>query len=274
MAGAEGLFADYSIDLEIADPPGGPENIKRVASGERDFCLTSVHHYLTAWADAGPLAARFAAIVVQRSPVSAIVLDASPITEPADLAGARLGGSADGTFTREFLASLEQRGVGAPVLVPLTGDEIHAALVAGEIDAYVEYIDALPRQRRLVGAPLRAVPVGLGVYASGLVAADRLSDETVARMRGALVDSIKRQREDPEAGVAEQGRRYPAIDPVQATEGWKLIEPFVFAAGEPGVMNAATWDETLDFLTAIRGLPRPPTEMVYRPELATADLSS
>ncbi|MFP5376986.1 MAG: ABC transporter substrate-binding protein, partial [Acidimicrobiia bacterium] len=72
-AGASGLFASYGLDVEILDPAPGPENVRRVAAGRSDFCLTSVTHFLAARATSGPLGARFAAVVVQRSPMAGIV---------------------------------------------------------------------------------------------------------------------------------------------------------------------------------------------------------
>lgn len=267
-AGADGLFAEHQIDVDIADPPGGPENIKQVAGGDRDFCLTSVHHFLTARAEAGGLAARFVAIVVQRSPLAAFVPEQSPITEPHQLAGVRLGGSADANHTLEFLATLAHLGIGAPTPVTMVGPEAHVALGAGEVDAIVGFSDGLPRSSRLAGVPLRAIPVGLDIYASGLVAADRISFDTVARMRAALCEALERQRQDPRSGLDEMCLRYPETVPDEALEGWRLLEPNVFTGAEPGSMAPSRWEATLAFLTAARGLPRPDPDSVYRADFA------
>ena len=269
MAGTEGLFAGHGFDVEIADPPGGPDNIRRVATGERDFCLTSIHHYLSAWAEDGDLSARFVAISVQRSPIAAVVLDGSPLRELGDIAGRRLAGSPTGSFTVEFLASLAEQGIDPPELVTVPGADARTAVVNGEADLFVEFVDALPRLQRLAGVPLRAIPAGLDIYSSGLVAADRLSHDTVARMRDALASALRRQREDPSAGLDELCRRYPDVVPGEAIEGWRVLEPYVFAGGEPGAMDAGKWERTLDVLTAARRLSRPDPERVYRPEFAT-----
>ncbi len=266
MAGSAGPFAEHRIEIEIADPPGGPDNIREVAGGGRDFCLTSVHHYLTAWARDGDLAARFVAIVVQRSPISAIVRAGSPILALEDLAGRRLAGSGDDNHTIEFLATLDRRGLTRPAVAPVTGDAARSALARGEVDALVGIVDAVPRVQRLAGVPLRAIPAGLDIYASGLVAADRLSTETVDRMRAGLVQALVKQREDPEGGVAELCHRYPEIVPTEAIEGWKLLEPLVFCGPEPGAMDRAKWVDTLEFLCAARGLPQPEPERIYRPD--------
>ena len=272
-AGADGLFAENRIEVDIAGPPGGPDNIQQVASGERDFCLTSVHHFLTAQAGTFDLAARFVAIMVQRSPLAALVPAASSLTRPSHLAGALVGGSADHNHTLEFLATLARLGIQAPSMVTPADNDSHAALGRGEVEAIVGFTDALPRASRLAGLPLRAVPVGLEVYASGLVAADRLPAETVARMRAALVAGLERQRQDPACGLHEMCRRFPDTVPAEALEGWRLLEPNVFTGVPPGSMEPARWDATLEFLTAARSLPQPRPEQVYRPEFATSSVA-
>ncbi len=104
-----GLFADHGLEVAILEPEGGPDNIARVASGESDFALTSVQHYLSARAasPSAELAARFVAIIVQRSPIAALVPANSRVREPADLAGCRVGGDRTSPHLLEFLAALD-----------------------------------------------------------------------------------------------------------------------------------------------------------------------
>lgn len=241
-----------------------------MADGGSDFCLTSVHHYLTARQKAGPLAARFAAMIVRRSPIAALVPDDSPLREAADLQGRRVTGSPDKPHMQEFLASLAHRGLEGCEVVPMDPAVARDALARGEVDGIVEFVDAMPRIRRLAGIPLRAIPVGLDVYASGLVAGDRLSPELVGRMRQALVESLASQRANPTGGVDELRRRYPDADANDAAEGWRLVEPLIFSDDEPGSMDAQAWRRTLSFLCGARGLPVPDPETVYRPEFAKA----
>lgn len=267
-AGADGPFADLRIEVDIAGPPGGPDNIRQVASGERDFCLTSVHHFLTALGEGGEMAARFVAIVVQRSPLAALVPLGSPLTAPSDLAGVRVGGSGDHNHTLEFIATLQRLGLPAPSVVAAVDKDAHSALGRGEVDAIVGFTDSLPRVSRLVGLPLRAIPVGLDVYASGLVAGDHVPRELAERMRVALAAALERQRNDPAFGLDEMCRRYPETVPDEAIEGWRLLEPNVFTGVEPGMMDRARWEDTLAFLAAARGIRQPRPEQVYRPEFA------
>jgi NitT/TauT family transport system substrate-binding protein len=266
-AATNGLFAAHELDVELRDPDGGPENIRRVAEGEADFCLTSVAHYLRATERYGALPARFVAMVVQRSPMAALVKEDSPLRTPADLAGARLGGPPDKGLVLEYQAALDELGIPRSTLVPLDYREAWDALARGEVDAVADYVDILPRLSRLARIEARAIPFNLDVYSSGLVAADRLSHERVVEMRDAMVEALERQRQHPEEGVDQLVQRYPDIDPDAAVEGWLLGVPNIFTDAPTGSMDVDRWARTLAFLGRAHGLPVPEPATVYRPEL-------
>lgn len=268
---ADGLFAKHHLGVEIVDPESGrgPDNILRVAEGERDFCLTSVHHYLTALNKVGgQLLARFVAVVVRHSPLAVIVSEDAGLVGTSELHRLRVAASSDKPHGAEFLATLRARGDEPPEVVPLGSEETGSAIANGDLDGLVGFIDALPRWRRLSDRPLRAVPVGLPVYASGLVAADHVSEDVVGRMRTALIAALQSQRDSPDTGVTDLVARYPGIVPEEAVEGWRLIEPYIFGEEEAGTMNVDEWRETLGFLCAARGLPTPAAEQVHRIEFS------
>ncbi len=237
-----------------------------MAAGGSDFCLTSVVHYLTARSQSGPLAARFAAVVVQRSPMAGIVAAGSALNEPADLSGRRLGGPPDSRLVAEYQAGLRHLGLAPSVLVPTDYGEAPAALGRGEIDVVADFVDLVPRTRRQAGIDVRAVPLPVEVYASGLVAADGLPDEVVERMVAAVAAALEHQRRDPRAGLPELRRRYPQADPDEALEGWALAEPNIFTGVAPGSMDPRRWEATTAFLTEAHGFRAVEPESLYRPE--------
>ncbi len=240
-----------------------------MAAGGSDFCLTSVTHYLTARAQAGDLAARFVSVVVRRSPMSGFVLATSPWATPADLAGRRLGAPLESRMVSEFRAGMDMLGLAQPELVPLDNSLAPAAMARGEVDMVCDFVDLLPRIRRQAGVAVRPVPLGHDVYSSGLVAADRLPDELVARVQQAMAAALEATRLDPEAGLDELARRYPDADPIEALEGWALAEPYIFTGPTPGSSDPETWARTIAHIAGAHGLPAPEPETVFRPELAT-----
>ncbi len=216
-----GLFAEQGVDVEILDPSGGPDNIVRVGAGDSDFALTSVQHYLSARAEHGDIPARFVAMVVQRSPIGALVPATSAVREPADLAGCRVGGDPTNPQVIEFLATLDHLGIDRPTLVEVVAGTGPAALGRGEVDAIVALVDALPRRRRQAGIDLRAILVGRDdVYGSGVIAGDRLPDDLVAKMRAGVVAALEAQRLGPDAGLAQMADRYGDDRTDDAPEGW------------------------------------------------------
>lgn len=242
--------------------------MRRVADGGAEFCLTSVLHYGRARAEWGDVGARFVAVVVRRSPMAALVAADSSLRTPTDLAGRRVGAPESTAFIREYEEALARRGIGRPTVVPMPYADAPAALGQGEIDVVPDFVDLLPRVRRQAGVPVRSIPVGPDVYASGLVAADRLGDDVVRRMRAATVAALEQQRSAPHAGLDELARRYPEADPADAVEGWSLAEPNIFTGAEPGSMRSSRWADTLAHLAATHGLPLLAPDTVYRPELA------
>ena len=261
-----GLFAEHGIDVEILDPSGGPDNAVRVGGGDSDFALTSVQHYLSARALHGDIPARFVAMVVQRSPIGALVPASSARYRPADLASCRVGGDPSNPQVVEFLATLDHRGIAPPTLVEMDVESARAALRQGQIDAIVALVDALPRRRRQIGIPLRAVHVGRDdIYGSGVLAGDRVPDELVAQVRSAVVAALDAQRRSPEAGLTEMADRYGDDRTDDAPEGWQMLQEFVFTGVPTGSMDAGQWRTTLEFLCGARRLAVPDGEAVYRP---------
>ena len=241
-----------------------------MAAGGADFCLTSVTHYLRARARSGALAARFVAVVTQRHPMAGIVRDDSSMAVPADLAGRRVGGPAGSALVAEYRAGLEWLGLAPPALVPVDYSEAPAALGRGEVEVVPDFADLVPRTGHQAGVPVRAVPLGIEVYGSGLVAADRVPAEVVERVRSVLAVALVRQREDPTAGVEQLEARYPEVDPADAVEGWRLVEPNIFTGTEPGSMETGRWADTIAWTAAAHGFEPPEPHTVYRPELALA----
>lgn len=268
---ANGLFAGYGLEVEILEPAPGPANVDRVAAGGAEFCLTSVSHFLRALRRQPDqrVAARYVAIVVQRSPMAGFVSADSERQLAADLGGARLGGRADSELVIQYQAALAHRGIAASELVDVDYGDAPAALGRGHVDVATDYIDLLPRTRRQAGIPLRAIHVGPDAYSSGLVAGDTVASDLIATMRAALAAALEQQRQDPEQGMAALEERYPEADPHDAREAWGLAVPNIFTGVTPGDMDERTWRFTLEHLSSAYGHPAPPLDAVCREEFLT-----
>src|SRR5262249_11512975 len=105
-AAENGVFAEHGLDVELVQPAPEGANSMRVADGGADFCLTSVAYFVTARARRPDLPARFAAVITQRNPMAAVVLEGSPIGGVDELRDARVGGRGEGGLLTEYLGAL------------------------------------------------------------------------------------------------------------------------------------------------------------------------
>jgi hypothetical protein len=197
-----------------------------------------------------------------------VAADAS-LSESADLGGRRVGGPPGGRLLTEYRACLARHGIADPVEVTCAYDDAPAALARGDIDVVPDFADLLPRVRRQARIEVRAVRIGVDVYATGLVAGDHVPAERVARMRAAVAAAVERQRQAPMTGLDALRRRYPAVDPDEAVEGWSLAQPAIFTGVPVGTMEPQRWRTTLAHYAAGHGLHVPDPVAVFRAEFAT-----
>ena len=271
-----GIFARHGLDVELLEPAGGPENVRLVADGGADLCLTSVLHYLRARAEHGALGARFIAMVTQRTPLAAFVVAGRPtaagvVPERArDLGGARIAGSPDkSALARELVAHLREQGAEPGEFIDVPYSDGMSALARGEVDAIADFIDLLPRMRRRVPDTtvrgLRLADDGALSYGSGLVASDRLVTDApgvAARAIGAIREAWDATRERPDAGIAAFRERYSDVDPMVVAECWRETERLIYA-DEPGALDPARLIATLERSAAIHALPMPEPSSTY-----------
>ena len=236
-----------------------------MGSGYVDFALTSVAYLLAAQPELdGRLGARFAAVSHQRNPIAGIVRDDSGLECPADLQGVRAARWSMPWFAQEYAGALSYMGLDPSVMVDSSAPD--AQLERGEVDAIPAWMDMTPNHADK-GYGVRPIALDIDTYSTGLVAADRLPLELVARMRDAFVAGYELQLERPELGIAAFRRQFPDISEAHIDASWSLFEPYAFDGDGPGAMDADRWDTTIEHTAATHGLSPSPAERVYRPEL-------
>lgn len=276
-AAAGGLFAEYELDVELVDVLSTQgryglsdfaERIRSVARGDVDFGVSAVAYMITAQTEEhGSLGARFAAVLHQTSSVGGLVRSDSDLRRRQDLPGRRVARGPMPWFLAEYEAGLAELGLGAPEVVDLPeGLSSPVALAQGDVDVLPGYAEMAPVNSK-AGVAVRAVPLDIEVYASGLVAGDHLPLDVVSRMKQALVAGFELQREQPEVGIAAYRRRFPNIPIENIRASWSLFEPYCFSGPEPGCMDAGRWKTTIEYTAAAHGRPPISPDRTYWPEL-------
>lgn len=271
-AASSGIFTAHDLDVEILDPPPAPGslNTHRVAEGGAEFGLTGVTYFLIAKKEGGPaLAARFVAVLHQRSPLGAIVPADSAFRVAEDLPGRRVGrGEFTGWLAEECTQALADRGLDAPEYVDLPHGDAPYALGRGDIDFVATMVDTVAGIAVKAGVPTRAIHLGADIYSSGIIAADSVPSDVVARMRSAVAAAFELQRCDPESAVAEYCARFTDVEPDRARHGWDLLQSFASCEQGVGTMVAERWARTLAWVNKAHAFPPIDPSQTYRPEFA------
>lgn len=265
---ASGLFAEHGLDVDLVGPLGrGPENVVRTAEGGADFALTSVYYYLAARQQlGGRLRARFVAVVHQRSPLAAFVPLESPLEHPADLGGVRVAGATPAWFQSEYQGRLVELGLQPAVVVPV-GDGDRPSLARGEVDVIFSWAEAMPLIRQSAGIPVRSIPFGADIYATGLVAADDVAPGVVSRMVQALRAALEQQRRQPSLGIAELCARLPSVGPDRVREEWVMLNNQVLVGDECLTMHSQRWVATIEHVCRTHGFDILPVVDVVRADM-------
>ena len=277
FAAAEGgLFAEQDLEVEFVPAAAVPDftlsgftaRVKAVAAGDADFALTSVAYLLAAQTEAaGCLPVRFIATAHQRNPIVGVVREDSGLRVPQDLPGRRAARWSIPWFTQEYVGALDHLGMGAAEIVD-TSSGLDQALGCGDVDVIPTWTD-MTLYHRNAGFGVRAIPLDIPVYTTGLVAADRLPATVVCRMRDAFVAGYDLQLKQPELGIAAFRRRFPNIGEQHVRDNWQLFEPYAFDGDTPGAMHADRWQTTIEHTALTHRLSPFPAEWIYRPELLT-----
>lgn len=265
---ASGLFAEFDLDVEILDPPPGPDmNIShRVAAGGADFSLTGLTYHLLAHRDAeGRMPARFVSVLQPRAGLAAVVPESSDIHLREDLAGRRLARTRASWLADELAMAMADRGLRPPVMVEAP-DGPSVALASGAVDMVATFVDAVGIEGR-VGFGVRQIHMGADIYGSGLIAADSVADRVVRRVVAAVATAFEAQWRDPDAGVAGFCRRFPHVDPARARASWRELERYAFDHNPTGSMSLAKWRRTIDWLSRVHRLDIDGVADIARPEL-------
>lgn len=265
--------------MRLRDPDPGPDNVRAVAAGRYDFCLTSAAHFLRAKATDPDLGARFVFMVSRRTHMSVFCIDGrpaahgSPIEGFADLEGASVLGAEDSPFVREHLALLRHLGMSPGHRVDIPYREVMTALAEGRGDVAIDFLDLLPAFETAAvthGGRVRALPfheAGLEAYGSGLVTGTAMISErpeAVARLVAAARDVLVAARGDPQSGIAPMSEMYPDLDAGRAVAGYRAGEPLVFVEEDGlGTMDAPTWQRTIEHHAQTHGTPRLPPEAAF-----------
>lgn len=262
-AAAGGLFAEQGLDVELVNGQGS--TTERLAAGEAEFGLTATLYFLRSQASRrSPLPVRFVLPLHQRDPIAALVRDDADMTTVQDLAGRTAARWGLAWMADAYTAALARSGLAPPQTLPVEGDP-SAALRTRDVDVVPSWAETIP-VRSYAGVGIRAIPLDLDGYASGLVAADRVDDDVLARTCRAVADGFALQQAQPDPGLTAFCAHYPQVPRADASDNWRRFLPFAEPTS-PRTVDPGRWAATVADIRAAHGLgPLDVTQLVRTPE--------
>jgi NitT/TauT family transport system substrate-binding protein len=274
LAEERGWYREAGLRPQFDGSGGSGEAVTRVGSGAYDFGVGDINVLMEFNARNPAAAARCVYMLYYRSPLSAAVFTRSGITQPAQLAGRRIGAAlTDGAY-RLFPAYAAQTGIDPASIRWQFGDLRlrEAMLLRGDADAILGFDSTI--YFGLVRAGARPADIrflyfadaGLPIYGNGLLASRRMlegSPDVVRRFTAASARGWQAAIADPAAAIAALRRREALTDVPLETEKlrWLIANQLVTdesRADGLGGVRAERFGSSVTTVAQAFGLPAAP----------------
>jgi NitT/TauT family transport system substrate-binding protein len=266
VADAKGYYQEEGLEVTFNHHAAGADLFGPLVAGDEGMLMAGGDEVLQASSQGAPLV--YVAEIFRQYPVALIVPADSDIQAVADLAGHSVGLPGEyGANYIGLLALLEDAG--------LTRDDIElqsvgftqaTALLSGEVDAVMGYINNEPIQIEKGGMEVRTFPVSEAkpLVSNGLVVTSQTLDddpEQVEKLVAATLKGLQYTIEHPDEALEIAKEYVPTLsDEQQAADAKLVLEatiPLWQSDGKPGEVDAAAWEETMIFLQSIGLLAQP-----------------
>ncbi len=230
VADALGYFADEGLDVEMIAPADPNDPPKLVAAGRADVAVSYQPQLHIQVAEGLPLK-RFATLVA--TPLNClVVLEDSPITSIADLAGRKVGFSVGGFEDALLGAMLAGHGLGLDDVTLINVNfSLSPSIVAGQVDAVIgAFRNFELNQMALADTPGRAFYVeehGVPAYDELILVAhdDRMNDPRLAALTRAIERGVQFMVNHPAEGWALFIDAHPDLDDDLNRLAWRDTLP-------------------------------------------------
>jgi NitT/TauT family transport system substrate-binding protein len=275
VAQDKGYFKAEGIDLVIDQGSGSGAAVPLVANGTYDVGFGDINALIELAArkpDDAPIAVY---VMFNQPPFTIAVKADSPIKEPKDLVGKRLGGAANDGALKLFpaLCQITKIDCSKVEITNMQPNLREQMLMQGQVDGAFGFVNTIRFSAKLIGVKDDAIryikygDYGLDLYSNAIIVSKKLVKENPKAVAGLLralnrgmVDALK----DIDGAVASVARREPLIKvPVErerfvATLEEEMNHPEIKTIGL-GNVDPARLKRSIDLLVKANDLPRTPT---------------
>jgi NitT/TauT family transport system substrate-binding protein len=278
----KGYYKDAGLDVSLNHHAAGADQFGALVAGQEDMLMSAGDEAMQARAQGVDIV--YVAEIFRKYPVALIAPDNSDIAAVSDLAGKKVGIPGEyGASYIGLLALLEHAGMTKDdIQIESVGFTQAQALLAGQVDAIMGYVNNEPIQLKKAGMETRTFPVSdaLPLVSNGLVAMEEYLNDNGDQARAIIEATLKGVQfaiDNPEETVEIAKNFVPTLeDEQQAADALEVLNASIplWRADDAalGSSSPEDWQQTADFLQS-NGLLANPVSVddIYRSEYLPED---
>lgn len=271
----KGYFAEEGLQIEF-DYSFETDGVALVGAGELPLAVVSGEQVILARAEGLPVV--YVLEWFQKYPIALVSKQAAGITQPADLAGRKVG--VPGFFGASYVGLVGLLNASGLTLDDIDAEEIGftqvESLLAGRSDAVVGYINNEPVQLRALGEAINVIPVGdtIDLVGNGIITNEKTIAENPELVQGftrALLRGTADTLRDPDEAFEISKKFVEGLD--DNRRGVLEATLPLWESPTPGATEPAAWATMQDVLLGM-GLidaPLPDLPAAYTNEFVTGN---
>ncbi len=282
LADDRGYFKAEGLEVTMDQGNGSGAAVPLVANGTYDIGFGDINALIELAAKKPEEAPVAVYVMYNQPPFTVAVKSDSPIKEPKDFIGKKLGGAANDGALKLFpaLCKMTKIDCSKVEITNMQPNLREQMLMQGQVDGVFGYVNTIRFSAKLIGVgddKLRYInfgDYGMDLYSNAIIVSKKLVKENPKAVAGlvrainkGLVDSIK----EPDASVAAVAKREPLIKtPVErerfdATLKDEMNHPEIAKIGL-GNVDIERLKKSIDILVEANSLPRKPAvEEIFNP---------
>jgi NitT/TauT family transport system substrate-binding protein len=275
LADDRGYFKAEGLEVQIDQGNGSGAAVPLVANGTYDVGFGDINALIELAAKKPEEAPIAVYVMYNRPPFTVAVKADSPIKEPKDFVGKKLGGAANDGALKLFpaLCKITKIDCSKVEITNMQPNLREQMLMQGQVDGVFGYVNTIRFSAKLMGvddSKLRYInygDYGMDLYSNAIIVSKKLVKENPKAVAGlirainkGLIDSLK----EPDASVAAVAKREPLIktgverERFDATLQDEMNHPEIAKIGL-GNADPERLKKSIDILVEANGLTRTPT---------------
>jgi NitT/TauT family transport system substrate-binding protein len=275
LADDRGYFKAEGLEVQMDQGNGSGAAVPLVANGTYDVGFGDINALIELAAKKPEEAPIAVYVMYNRPPFTVAVKADSPIKEPKDFIGKKLGGAANDGALKLFpaLCKITKIDCSKVEITNMQPNLREQMLMQGQVDGVFGYVNTIRFSAKLMGvddSKLRYInygDYGMDLYSNAIIVSKKLVKENPKAVAGlvrainkGLIDSLK----EPDASVASVAKREPLIktgverERFDATLQDEMNHPEIAKIGL-GNADPERLKKSIDIMVEANGLPRTPT---------------